>query len=94
MLLSETHHIARKRHTCGECTCSIQPGEKYLAQAGINYDGDFSWWCLHIDCEEASQYLHRLEREDEHIRLVDREPEDIAILKDIFPSVWARFNVP
>lgn len=38
---AESHVIrrARKRHTCGECSRIISPGERYEVYSGIDYDG-------------------------------------------------------
>lgn len=38
---TETHRVARKRHTCTECRGYIEPGDRYEFVSGL-WDGDVS----------------------------------------------------
>lgn len=51
-LLSQSHPVARKAHTCVWCGQSIAIGEKHRHERSI-YDGRFQNQRWHPECDEA-----------------------------------------
>lgn len=52
-LLSQSHSIARKEHTCDWCGEIINKGEQYYRCAGIYYN-EFQYTVMHMECRQAS----------------------------------------
>ena len=50
--LSESRHVARKKHVCMWCGQHINAGEQYIRLSGV-YDGDFQVNKFHPECDEA-----------------------------------------
>lgn len=54
--LRDTQRRARKKHQCGECWRTIQPGELYGVFAGL-FDGDFFAVKHCLRCTKARHWL-------------------------------------
>lgn len=75
---------ARKRHYCGICYRSIQPGETYWRQAGFDGNAWTNKTCEH--CERVEWAYLRSVMESEY----DREDIIEWWLPDEYPAVYAQ----
>ena len=57
-LLSRNRRTARKPHKCGECGCTIQPGETYEADSTV-FDRKFTVYKTCLPCLRIRQSLFR-----------------------------------
>ena len=47
-----TERVARKRHACCECRRPIEPGDRYVENAGL-WEGQWSHYRQHLRCARA-----------------------------------------
>lgn len=52
---TETHRVARKRHTCTECRGYVEPGDRYEYVTGL-WEGDVSTHKTCAHCEAARDF--------------------------------------
>lgn len=58
MLLSDDIVVARKRHRCFLCRCSIWPGQKYRRTSQV-WEGSIERLCEHEECSRVGGHYYR-----------------------------------
>jgi len=57
-LIGRTQPIARKQHRCGECRCTIKPGQKYERDVTV-FEGELTTYKTCITCVHVRDSLFR-----------------------------------
>ncbi len=90
-ILSDGHHVARKRHHCDQCERRIEVGQRYRKQ--VNTEDGLQTYRAHDDCDAAATELHKIQQRchDEYIYLrEDTEAADKPWITEKYPEVARR----
>lgn len=90
-ILSDGHHVAKKRHHCDQCERRIEVGQRYRKQ--VNTDEGFQTYRAHDDWDLAATEMHTNAKlaYDEYIHLrEDAETADKAWISEKYPEVAKR----